>query len=211
MAKKVLKMGKHLPLGKKLRKARMLAAYTQTDVGELLQIAPSTISKLERFNAINWTMAKLIQLTSIYRVSFFDLIVDGLNKMIPTVDGGYVVLIDDEQTQLYIYRAYIKHILPHVKVKPFSDPIKAYNWLQKNKARLIIADHHMPGLNGGDILTKINLAGFKNAKTPAILMTDKSDKEIIRRIAREENAIFYDKTGHKDVFRHAVSDLLKIV
>lgn len=197
-------------LGTRLQQARKRKKLSQTDVATLLQMDASTISKCERYNAIHWTLFKLIQLTSIYHVSLFEILVHGSFKNIPITEGGRVILVDDESTQLLIYQKYLAAALPRTTIITFKCPLAALAWLQTNTARLVITDHHMPKLNGGELLVKISQLET-NRNTPTILMTDKAQKTAIRKIAKEENALFFDKEQPKSAFLTTVTDLLKIV
>jgi len=198
-------------LGVKLKDARIANKYTQTEVSDILQMSPSTISRLESHNSKNWTLCKLIQITALYRRSFFDVLCGGMSNLMPIVGDGSIVLVDDESVQIEIYQQLLKRILPNVNIVSFCDPLRADMYLYHNNARLVLTDYRMPGLNGGDIIERLKRDGGQNRTTPTILMTDKSEKEMIMRVAKNGNAIFFDKGNSKEVLVYAVTDLLKII
>jgi CheY-like chemotaxis protein/DNA-binding XRE family transcriptional regulator len=197
-------------LGDKLRTARVSSGLTQTQVSGLLQIDKSTISKLESHNAINWTLYKLIQISSLYGKSLFSILLDGANYRAPLVKGGAIVLLEDESTQLHIFHAYLVSALPEVSVIPFYDPLEADEWLQSNRARVVITDYRMSPFNGGEIIKRLRRSDI-NQHTPAVLMTEVTEKAMIRQIARDENALFFDKHQPKATLIGMVTDILRIV
>lgn len=189
--------------------ARMRIGYTQSELARLMQVSPSTISKCESYNAINWSLFKLIQLCSILRISLFDVLVRGSFKTKPVIEGGIIALIDDEPRLLTHYHKQLKANIGKTEVIAFSNPVQALGWLTKHQARLIVTDHHMPELDGGQLIQQLSKIGM-NKQTPSVIMMDNHDKAVIRKIAKQENAIFIDKNEPTDVFESTVSDILKV-
>lgn len=193
--------------GLRLRTARQRKDLTQDDVSYITQLSVSTISRAEN-NPLNFKLLKLLQICSVCHVSIFQILNGSALTPLICFDGD-IVVVDDSNVQLAIYSLYLEREFPGMNVLPFTSSTAADKWLRRNQARLIITDYRMPELTGEQLLKNINTYR-KNVNTPTILMTSEHEKEVISRIARDENAIFYDKSKPKSVLFMLVADILRI-
>ena len=71
------------------------------------------------------------------------------------------IIIDDEVDALEALKYEVEHYCQQVEViKVFSDPKEALNYLNSNKIDLVFLDIEMPGLNGFELLEKIQNISF---------------------------------------------------
>lgn len=196
-------------IGSMLRDARAQKNFTLTEAARELQINKSTLSRLENHPgyALSMSPLKLIQICNLYQRSFVG-ILSGKGLRSSFCPGGVIVLVDDEKTQLMIYQALLKRHFPGQLFHGFYDSEKALRWLRNNRARMVLTDYRMPALDGGRLLMK--LASTENRYTPAILMTDKTEVEIIREVAKRQNAVFYYKRQRKFALIRLVRDILSL-
>ena len=185
--------------------ARLRKNLTQSEVADTLQIKHSTISRIEKYGAIHWSLFKLIQLTSLYHVSLFDLFT-GNNQPCNAepVAGGSIVLIGDDDDHFSL----IKESLPEITVMRFSDNKEASRYLKESRTRLVIESHH-EAKQGTDILKKLH-ASDKNNHTLSIVITNASNVETIKQVSHHENAIFFDEQQPASALKILVMDVLRV-
>lgn len=199
-------------IGYLLKDARAQSGYTLTAAAKELQINKSTLSRLENHPGYVLTMSaiKLIQICNLYQRSFITISGRGSAWRSRFKPGGIVVLVDDERTQLLIFQALLKRHFPGQQFLAFADSKKAANWLKTNKARLVLTDYRMRPIDGGELLKRMTKTEL-NRYTPAIMMTDKNELDIIRKIAKQQNAVFYNKRQKKFALVRLVRDILVLV
>ena len=91
-----------------------------------------------------------------------------------------VIVIDDQVTTNKLLTQLVKQI--HLKDEPvnvqsFTDCRKAFNWLSKNNAELILVDYKMPELNGIEFIKLVRRMD-KCSDIPIIMITAYDDKPI---------------------------------
>jgi DNA-binding NtrC family response regulator len=79
-----------------------------------------------------------------------------------------IAIIDDEADLVYLFQEALEN--NGFKVCTFTDPIQAYNLIQKNPNDfgLILSDYRMPVMNGNELCTKLMRI---NSKFKVILMS----------------------------------------
>lgn len=189
----------HLPLGKKLRMARIERGFkTPGEAAKHYGCDRSTIVRLERYNAKNWTLIKLVQLCSIYRVSIFDLL--GFEGAETSSLTGKIVIIYDEMTTTTKYKHHLEKALPNTTIVTFSDSVEAKVWLQDNTAAIIVTDKTL----------SINERKNNHKDTLNILLAGKEDVGLIKQLARNDHALFFYKDEAPTHLAQLINDTLRI-
>src|SRR5208283_352554 len=63
-----------------------------------------------------------------------------------------IAIVDDRVTNRTIYSRLALSIGEGVTVRAFGDPCEALEWLESNRPDLIVTDHDMPNLDGGEFI-----------------------------------------------------------
>lgn len=185
--------------------ARLRIGLTQTEVANILQIQHSTISRIEKHGVIHWTLFKLLQLTSLYQISLFDLFVGGKHVINTAVScGGTIVLIGG----LIEYQRYLQAELPGVNILFFPTNAKASKYLQDNAVRLVI-DNHSRIKADLDMLERLH-SSKNNRHTLSIVITKKENVETIKKVQQHNNAIFFDENKSSASLTMLVTDILRV-
>lgn len=88
-----------------------------------------------------------------------------------------VVIVDDESTGRTILEKVIQKIDDDLVVTGFDAAQKALEWLNENKADLIITDYRMPDINGVEFIR--NVRGIPaNESVPIVMITVVSEKSV---------------------------------
>jgi DNA-binding LytR/AlgR family response regulator len=72
--------------------------------------------------------------------------------------------VDDEPLAIEVLQTYVEQLEQLVLVDTFRNPVKAFEFLQKNSVDIVFMDIQMPGLTGLDIVRSLN-------DQPAIIIT----------------------------------------
>lgn len=81
-----------------------------------------------------------------------------------------IVILDDSPTNRSIYSRLATMVEDGVAAEVFADPLDALEWLQYNRADLVITDFKMPGMDGATFTQR--LRGLpRMAQTPVLVVT----------------------------------------
>jgi CheY-like chemotaxis protein len=97
-----------------------------------------------------------------------------------------IVIVDDRSINRTIYAKLAQSMGPEVEVRDFGDPAEALVWLAHNRADLIITDHDMPRIDGGEFITRFR--ALPDAQRVPVMMITVNDKRVARLRALESGA-----------------------
>jgi diguanylate cyclase (GGDEF)-like protein/PAS domain S-box-containing protein len=87
-----------------------------------------------------------------------------------------IVIVDDRATNLRIYAQFVAMIGPDFSSKCFQSAVEALEWLETEKADLLIVDYRMPEMNGADFIRRLRERNGGGG-APAIIITARQDRE----------------------------------
>ncbi|WP_187336327.1 EAL domain-containing response regulator [Novosphingopyxis iocasae] len=87
-----------------------------------------------------------------------------------------VVIIDDRPTNLRIYAQFVKMMGTGFETHCFSNPVHALDFLETERADLLIVDYRMPEMSGAEFIRKVRLMPA-GGDIPAIIITAHQDRE----------------------------------
>lgn len=85
----------------------------------------------------------------------------------------HILVIDDNTASLALVRENLKE---YYKVTLVTDGKQALRFLEKKRPDLILLDVYMPGMNGMDVLKKMN--ELEDFHIPVIMLTSMADEEL---------------------------------
>jgi len=188
-------------IGQRLRKAREEFLATQTEAANHFGSAQTTISRIEAHSARNLNLFKLIQHSSLCRMSVMELIDIKFT-------GGHIVIVGGQAPTLNKYNQRLQSAFPDMQITKFNSSVRAIKYLSENPVSLVITDYIMPRLNGYELIKQLQ-ATRANPHTPAILMTDKAPKKLLKQLASTRSTLFFKKSEPKTVFINLVADVLR--
>ncbi len=97
-----------------------------------------------------------------------------------------IAIVDDRVTNRTIYSRLALSIGEGVAVRAFGDPCEALEWLESNRPDLIVTDHDMPNLDGGEFIARFRAMPHSDAVP--IMMITVNDQRILRLRALESGA-----------------------
>jgi CheY-like chemotaxis protein len=97
-----------------------------------------------------------------------------------------IVIVDDRSINRTIYAKLAQSIGSDVKTVDFGDPAEALDWLEHNRADLIITDHDMPKIDGGEFISRFR--ALPHAAGVPIMMVTVKDQRLLRLRALESGA-----------------------
>jgi CheY-like chemotaxis protein len=95
------------------------------------------------------------------------------------MDKGTIVFIDDNPMELRLAEEAYRDTKYSYELKTFSDAAKALEWLKKNYSKifLILSDIRMPGMDGTELLEKINEDKLLKLETiPFIFLSNSTNR-----------------------------------
>jgi diguanylate cyclase (GGDEF)-like protein/PAS domain S-box-containing protein len=90
--------------------------------------------------------------------------------------GPTILIIDDSATNRRIYSTLSGTVAEDVKIRSFSHPQEAINWLAKNSADLIVTDYKMPDMTGDQLIRQIR-SPHGDMDVPIIVVTAYADRQ----------------------------------
>ncbi|MBL6456597.1 response regulator [Belnapia sp. T6] len=81
-----------------------------------------------------------------------------------------IVILDDSPTNRSIYSRLATMVEDGVVAEVFADPLDALEWLQYNRADLVITDFKMPGMDGATFTRRLRSLP-RMAQTPVLVVT----------------------------------------
>ena len=121
------------------------------------------------------------------------------------VTGKKIVIVEDEEVLVLIFKDEIQNAFPLCEVIPFTDSVKAYEFLRDNPVDIIVTDGKMPHKTGVELARELNEKGIN---TPKLLVTGHVD--FIEDIKQE--GLFqrvFEKPVDFDVFLNYLDKSLK--
>ena len=112
---------------------------------------------------------------------------DEKSRSIEILVGYFViVVIDDDLTNVKLMQAVIEKYCPDAKIKGFTNPNDALNWLTVNTPDVIFVDYLMPQMDGVEFISLFK-ALPSSLGVPLVMVTGTSDDEI--RIQALQNGV----------------------
>ncbi len=119
-----------------------------------------------------------------------------------------IVMVDDSSLQLQLYGQILK-ALPNVSGLPFTSPLLALEWCEKNEPDLMLVDYNMPELDGLEFVKRFRALKAKTP-VPVVVVTSELDKDV-RRNALELGADdFVSKPVDAAELRTRVRNMLRV-
>jgi CheY-like chemotaxis protein len=97
-----------------------------------------------------------------------------------------IVIVDDRVTNRTIYSRLALSIGEGVTVRAFGDPCEALEWLEDNRPDLIVTDHDMPRIDGGEFIARFR--ALPHSAAVPIMMITVNDQRMLRLRALESGA-----------------------
>jgi CheY-like chemotaxis protein len=110
------------------------------------------------------------------------------------ISSTKILLIDDVQTDLILYKKLLNNIIPNYEVEVAYDGEEGFKSIQKSAPALVITDHIMPKMSGFELVNKVMNSELKY-KPPIIVLSSDTTASI----AKE-----YEELGVEYVFRKPV-------
>jgi len=116
------------------------------------------------------------------------------------------VSIDDNEQNLLLLEIYAEQL--NLKVKNFSDPINALDFILSNDVDIVFVDYMMPKLNGLELIEKFREV---NKSTPIIMITAEGDNTSLKLKALEVGATdFLNKPLDLSEFTSRTKNLIEL-
>ena len=80
------------------------------------------------------------------------------------VTGKKIVIVEDEEVLVLIFKDEIQNAFPLCEVIPFTDSVKAYEFLRDNPVDIIVTDGKMPHKTGVELARELNEKGINTPK-----------------------------------------------
>jgi len=109
-----------------------------------------------------------------------------------------ILYVDDDKDMIDLARVFFRKA-PEFQVEFYLEPLKALDRILELPPDLVITDLIMPGLNGEELMKKVQGAQ-KTRPVPFVILTAESDQVIIRRLTRSGATMIVNKAvGPKGV------------
>jgi CheY-like chemotaxis protein len=116
---------------------------------------------------------------------------------------GTILLIDDNESEIRLIKEAYKDTKYNHELLPFNDGSTAFDYIQQNigKIFIIICDVSMPGMNGTDLLEKINAKPkLKLQAIPFIFLSNSDNKrDIEKAYSLAAQGYFQKPMGHDEM------------
>ena len=120
-----------------------------------------------------------------------------------------VLIVDDNQTNLTLFRHLLKRVDDVTESICFDDPIKALAWANTNEPDLVLLDYMMPVMNGLEFLAKFRaMEDYKDI--PIIIVTADTENEVKQKALELGAHDFLNKPVDKMELLARVKNLLML-
>jgi PAS domain S-box-containing protein len=86
-----------------------------------------------------------------------------------------IVILDDQATNRSIYARLAAVVEPGAVVEVFADPLDALEWLEHNRADLVVTDYKMPSMDGADFTRRLRVLP-RGREVPILVITVHDDR-----------------------------------
>ncbi len=124
------------------------------------------------------------------------------------ISSTKILLIDDVQTDVILYKKLLNNIIPNYEVEVAYDGEEGYNSIQKSAPALVITDHIMPKMSGFELVRKVMNSDLKY-KPPIIVLSSDTTTSIAKEYEELGVEYVFKKPVGLTVFKNAIDKSLQ--
>ncbi len=124
------------------------------------------------------------------------------------VSSTKILLIDDVQSDVILYKKLLNNIMPNYQVEVAYDGAEGFELIKNMMPALVITDHTMPKMSGFDLVKKVMHSNIKY-KPPIIVLSSDTTKLIAEEYEELGVEYIFKKPVGLTVFKNAIEKSLQ--
>jgi PAS domain S-box-containing protein len=125
------------------------------------------------------------------------------------VSSTKILLIDDVQSDVILYKKLLNNIMPDYQVEVAYDGDEGFEAIQKMAPALVITDHIMPKMSGFELVKKIMNSDELKYKPPVIVLSSDATNSIAKEYEELGVEYTFKKPVGLTVFKNAIEKSLQ--